>query len=126
VFLTPTGCQAQFTNTWTISLHALSRWPDRGMKLIELLIDPQALTLAPDSGLPSQKFMWQKPEYQTPYYKVWFAAVQKGRGMPPTGHYEELVGCVTAAVQEIVVRNSDVSETLTKFQYDYNKRYAGE
>ena len=126
VFLTPTRTQAQFANTWTVSLHALSRWPDQGMQLIDLLLDPQALTLAPDSGLPAQKSMWQRPEYQTPYYKVWYEAVQKGRGMPATGHYEELVGCVTAALQEILVRDADVKKTLLRFQFDYNKRYAGE
>lgn len=126
VFLTPTRQQAQFTNTWTVSLHRLSRWPEQGAQLIDLLLDPQALTLAPDSGLPSQKFMWEQPEYQTPYYKVWFEAVQKGRAMPPTGHYEELVGCVTAALQEILVRDADIRATLQRFQFDYNKRYAGE
>jgi len=126
LFITPTHSQTSFTNTWTVSIHSRAKWPEAGMKLIEILMDPIALTKAPDSGLPLEKSMWERPEYQTPFYQTWFQAIEKGRGMPPTGHYEELSGSIVAAMQEILVRDRDIRTTLRKFQEAYNKRYAGE
>jgi ABC-type glycerol-3-phosphate transport system substrate-binding protein len=125
-FVTPTSSQAQFTNTWTVSMHSLTKWPEISYQLIELLIDPLSLSMSPDAGLPAQLSMWQKPEYQTPYYKIWFEATKKGRGMPPTGHFEELVNTISAALQEIMVNDAPVAPTLLRFQEEYNKRYAGE
>ncbi len=125
-FVTPTNPQAQFTNTWTVSMHTLTKWPKISYDFIQLLIDPVSLTMSPDAGLPAQLSIWQKTEYQTPYYKIWFKAVKKGKGMPATGHFEELVNTISAALQEIMVKNAEVASTLLRFQEEYNKRYAGE
>ncbi|MDZ7377249.1 MAG: hypothetical protein ONB13_11605, partial [candidate division KSB1 bacterium] len=89
-------------------------------------IDPKALCSFPDAGLPAALSLWQSPEYQTEFYKIWFEAASKGRSMPPTAHYEELSNTVAAALQEILIKNAPVEATLTKFQRSYNSRYAGE
>ncbi|MDZ7333125.1 MAG: extracellular solute-binding protein [candidate division KSB1 bacterium] len=126
IFITPTVPQAQFTNAWTISIHALSQKPHESIQFLKKFIDPKALCSFPDAGLPAALSLWQSPEYQTEFYKIWFEAASKGRSMPPTAHYEELSNTVAAALQEILIKNAPVEATLTKFQRSYNSRYAGE
>ncbi len=126
LFLTPTNLQAQFTNAWTISIHALTRKPAESIQLLETFVESEALCTFPDAGLPARLSLWDRPEYQTEYYQTWFQAARKGRSMPPTAHYEELANTVAAALQEILVKNAPVEATLLKFQKAYNIRYAGE
>jgi len=126
MFVTPTDPQAQFTNTWTISVHALSHKPAESVQFLEQFVEPAALCSFPDAGLPAILSLWQRPEYQTDFYKIWFEAVRKGKSMPPTAHYEELSNTVAAALQEILIKNAPVEATLLKFQQAYNARYAGE
>ena len=126
LFLTPTILQAQFTNAWTISVHALTKKPVESVKLIETFAEPEALATFPDAGLPARLSLWEQPVYQTDFYQTWFEAVKKGRSMPPTAHYEELANTVAAALQEIVIKNAPVKATLLRFQKAYNIRYAGE
>lgn len=126
LFLTPTNLQAQFTNAWTISVHALSRKPAESVQFLEMFVEPEALCTFPDAGLPARLSLWNRPEYQTEFYQTWFEAARKGRSMPPTAHYEELANTVAAALQEILVKNSPVEATLLKFQRAYNVRYMGE
>ncbi|MDZ7319181.1 MAG: extracellular solute-binding protein [candidate division KSB1 bacterium] len=126
LFLTPTAVQAQFTNAWTISVHALTRDPIASVQFIENIIQPDALAAFPDGGLPSHLSNWQKPEYQNDFYRIWFEATRKGRSMPATAHYEELANAVAAALQEILVKQAPIEQTLQKFQRAYNIRYAGE
>jgi ABC-type glycerol-3-phosphate transport system substrate-binding protein len=125
-FLTPTNIQAQFTNAWTISLHALTQKPVESVQLIETFVEPETLFTFPDAGLPARLSTWGRPEYQTNFYQIWFEAARKGRSMPPTAHYEELANTVAAALQEILIKNAPIEETLMKFQQAYNVRYAGE
>lgn len=126
IFLTPTAVQAQFTNAWTISIHALTKDPVTSAQFIETMVQPEALAAFPDAGLPSQLANWQKPEYQNDFYRTWFEATRRGRSMPATAHYEELANSVAAALQEILVKNAPIAQTLQKFQQAYNIRYAGE
>lgn len=126
VFVTPTNCKAQFTNAWTISVHALTPKPVESVQLLETFVEPEALFTFPDAGLPARLSTWQRPEYQTEFYQTWFEAVKNGRSMPPTAHYEELANSVAAALQEILVKNAPIETMLLKFQKAYNKRYAGE
>ena len=126
VFVTPTNIQAQFTNAWTISVHSLTRKPAESMQFIETFLEPEALIAFPDAGLPARLPAWNKPEYQTDFYRTWFEAARKGRSMPPTAHYEELANTVAAALQEILIKDTPIEATLLKFQQAYNKRYAGE
>jgi multiple sugar transport system substrate-binding protein len=126
IFITPTDIHAQFTNAWTISVHALTRNPVASVQLIETFIEPAALAKFPDAGLPARLSTWERPEYQTDFYQTWFEAAKKGRSMPPTAHYEELANIVAAALQEILIKNAPIDATLLKFQEAYNVRYAGE
>jgi multiple sugar transport system substrate-binding protein len=116
----------QFTNAWLLSIHALSENADAGMKFIEYFLQPQFLHTFPDAGLPARLSLWDKPEYQTPFYKTWLEAAKTGRPMPSTGYYGELADTVAAAMQEILAKQAPIAETLKKFQDEYNAEYAGE
>jgi len=126
VFETPTRSKAMFTNAWTVSLHALSKQPELGFALIEYLLRPETLLSFPDAGLPTRLSAWRRPEFQTPFYQVWFRAVQHGASMPYTAHYDELANTVAAALQEVLVKKAPVAATLERFQNEYNARYAGQ
>lgn len=126
IFVTPTEPKAQFTNAWCISIHTLSEQPDASMKFIEYFCRPERLFTFPDAGLPARLSLWEKPEFQTPFYKKWLEAAQNGRPMPSTGYYGELADTVAAAMQEILANQAPIAETLQKFQDEYNSQYAGE
>ncbi|MFZ5518890.1 MAG: extracellular solute-binding protein [Candidatus Zhuqueibacterota bacterium] len=126
IFLTPTIGHAQFTNSWTISLHALSPHPEKSMEFLKLFVQPEALETFPDAGLPAQLSTWRDARYSSPFYQVWFEAIKSGRSMPATAHYEELSNTIAAALQEILIHNAPVAPTLLRFQRAYNSRYAGE
>lgn len=126
LFLTPTDLQAQFTNAWTISVHALTHRPDKSVAFIKTLVKAKSLCNFPDAGLPARLSLWDRPEYETEFYQTWFESARKGRSMPATAHYEELANSVATALQEILVKNTQVEATLLKFQHAYNVRYAGE
>ena len=57
--------------------------------------------------------------------KEWQAAAQ-GKSMPQTANYMKLADSVAAAIQEIVLIKGDAKEILTRYQDEYNARYAGE
>ena len=126
IFLTPTANHAQFVNSWTLSVHKLTAWPEISAEFLQVLLEPNELLKSPDAGLPAQLSVWQRPEFQTPFFKVWFEAIKTGQSMPPTGHFEELGQSISVALQEIMVKNAPAAATLQKFQQDYNNRYAGE
>jgi ABC-type glycerol-3-phosphate transport system substrate-binding protein len=116
----------QFTNAWLLSIHALSKNPDAAMKLMETVIQPDRLATFADAGLPARLSAWNKPEYQTPFYKTWLEAAKTGRPMPATGYYGELADTIAAAMQEILAKQAPIAETLKKFEDEYNSKYAGE
>ena len=115
-----------FTNAWCISVHALSKNPDAAMKFIEYLLKADRLSTYPDAGLPARLAAWNKPEFQTPFYKTWLETAKAGRGMPPAGYYGELSDAVAAAIQEILTKQVPIAETLKKFQDEFNAQYGGE
>ncbi|MCP4401622.1 MAG: extracellular solute-binding protein [bacterium] len=117
---------ALFTNAWLVSIHALSENPDAAMKFMEHMLQPEKLNVFPDAGLPARLSLWNKPEYQTPFYQTWLEAAKSGRSMPSTGYYGELADTVAAAMQEILASQKPIAETLQKFQDEYNSEYAGE
>ena len=125
VFVTPTIPQAQFTNAWTVSIHALSKDPHGAADLLNFLMQPEQLADFPDAGLPARKSMWARPEYETPFYRTWRLAAENGRSMPSTPHYNELADGVGAALQEILLQNADVTATLKRAEDEYNARFAG-
>lgn len=124
VFATPTVPQAQFTNAWMLSIHALSKHPQEAADVLEFLVAPEQLAGFPDSALPARKSMWDQPEFQTPFYQRWRTAAEKGRPMPATPHYNELADSVAAAIQEILLEGADVAETLKRAEDEYNARFA--
>lgn len=126
LFETPTRHKAMFTNSWTVSVHALNSQPKLSVELIEYLLRPETLLSFPDGGLPTRLSAWRRPEFQTAFYQVWYRAVQHGASMPYTAHYDELANTVAAALQEILVKKAPVAKTLERFQNEYNVRYAGQ
>lgn len=116
----------QFTNAWLLSIHSLSENADAAMKFMEVLLQPENLATFPDAGLPTRLSLWEKPEYKIPFYQTWLEAVKTGRPMPGTGYYGELADTVAAALQEILVKEVPIADTLKKFQDEYNADYAGE
>lgn len=126
IALTPTEPQAQFTNAWFVSIYKLSQHKDAAWKFVEFMLQPEYLVDYPDAGLPARASLWDTPELQTPFYKVWQQAVAKGRPMPPTAHYGEVADTVAAALQEILVNNTDIEDTLQEAEDEYNAQYAGQ
>jgi len=124
VFVTPTIPQAQFTNAWLLSVHAISKHPQEAADLLDFLVQPEQLIDFPDAGLPARRSMWDRPEYQTEFYRRWRRAAEKGRSMPATPHYNELADGIAAAIQEILLQDTDVTETLKRAEDEYNARFA--
>lgn len=126
VFVIPTNGSAQFTNAWTISIHSLSTHPQKSFEFIQMIVKPEILIRFPDAGLPARKSEWMRPEYLTPFYQTWYRAAQAGKSMPFTAYYMDLADVVASALQEILVTQAPIPETLKKFQDEYNARFAGE
>lgn len=126
VFVTPTTPKAQFSNAWTVSVHALSDQPEKGFRYIETMLRPGVLELFPDGGLPARQSAWGDPKYQTDFYQAWFEAADSGRSMPPTTRYGELADAISAALAEILLQEAPIEETLKRFEDEFNAAYAGE
>lgn len=122
----PTTLGSNFTNAWNISISSRSAQKDLAWEFINIMLEPERLLRFPDAGLPIRASAWQRPEYQTSFYRVWQDAIERGRGMPPTAHYGELADTVAAALQEILARNADIESTLRRFQDEYNAEYSGQ
>lgn len=125
VFVTPTKPQAQFTNAWTLSIHQLSAYPDEAFKLLEYIVQPENLHEFPDAGLPTRLTLWERDEYQSEFYQKWLTAAEHGRPMPATVNYPELADTCAACLQEILVNQAPIPETLQEFQDEWNSKYAG-
>jgi multiple sugar transport system substrate-binding protein len=125
-FVTPTKEGKQFENSWSISIHKLSKNPELSFEFLRYLLKPEDLSVFPDAGLPVHNSIWNKKEYKTPFYKTMLQSIEKGRAMPSTAHYTELVLTISTALQEIMVKKSDIKTTLKKFEDEYNSKYAGE
>ncbi len=126
VMVTPTIPGAQFTNAWTLSIHALSEHPDEAFKLLEFMVRLENLYEFPDAGLPTRLSLWEAPEFQSDFYKKWLEAARKGKPMPFTVYYPELADTCAACIQEILVQKAPIEETLKKFEDEWNAKYAGE
>ena len=51
---------------------------------------------------------------------------ENGRNVAETVNYMKLADSVAAAVQEVIATDGDVQEIFTRYQDEYNARYAGE
>jgi len=123
IFVTPTREGAQFANCWTVSIHKLSRHPAEAFAFVEALLEPANLDHYADAGLPARKSMWERPQYTTPWYKVWRQAAEAGRPMPDTPNYNNLADSVAAALQEVILKQADPAQTLQRYQDEFNRRY---
>lgn len=123
IFVTPTRTGAQFANSWALSIHKLSKHPKQAFELIETMLEPNNVDAYAD-GLPVRRSTWEKPAYQTSWYQTWRRAIEVGRPMPDTPHYNDLADTVYAAVQEIILNDVDALEVLERYQDEFNNRYA--
>lgn len=122
----PTKNQAMFTNSWMVSISALSKKADMAWKLVETMLRAEHLRTYPDGGMPARLSEYQRPEYSTPFYKTWRTMAEKGRGMPATPYYAELMDTIAAAVQQTIGPASpDIKGTLAKAQEEWNSKHGG-
>lgn len=124
VFVTPTRDGAQFANCWAVSIHKLSRHPAEAFEFITTMLELANLDNYADAGLPARKSMWERPQYATPWYRVWRRAAEAGRPMPTTEDYNDLADSVAAALQVIVLQQADPARTLQRYQDEFNRRHA--
>lgn len=125
IVVTPTNAKAQFTNAWTISVHALSEHPEESFRLIEFALKPEKLAVFGDAGIPARLSAWEAPEMQTPFWQTWLTAAKNGKGMPPTLYYPELGDAVSAAFQQIIANKAPIAETLKMAEDEWNAKYGG-
>jgi multiple sugar transport system substrate-binding protein len=126
VMVQPGAARAQFTNSWCLSIHKLSKVPDMAFKLLMTVMRPENLKTYPDAGLPGRLSAWAAPEYSSQFYKTWLDAAKNGRPMPPTPYYAELSDAVAAAIQEVLSKNADIQATMKKTEDEWNAQYAGQ
>ncbi|MCL5997420.1 MAG: extracellular solute-binding protein [Chloroflexi bacterium] len=126
VMVQPGAARAQFTNAWCLSIHKLSKNSDAAWKLLQTIFKPENLRTYPDAGLPARLSAWESPEYSSDFYKIWLDAAKNGRPMPPTPYYPELADTMSAAMQEILSKKSDIPGTLKKFEDEWNSKYSGQ
>jgi len=124
VFVSPTKPRAQFTNSWALSIHKLSKRPQQAFSFIETAVKAENLEVYPDAGVPVLKSIWAKKEYQNHWYRVWREAAEAGRPMPSTPHYYDLADTVASALQEVILKRVDPAATLKRYQDEFNDRYA--
>lgn len=125
LFICPKGT-SRFTNTWSISIHKLTKNADLSFKLLESIIRPDSLWTFPDAGLPARRSLWQRPAMKTDFYLKWAEVANVGRPMPSTARYMELSDTVAVCLQEIIAQKAPIQATLEKFQDEYNRKYAGQ
>jgi len=126
ISLLPFTKGATFNNSWDVSIYSESEHKDLAWKFIQTMIKAENIIGYPDAGLPLRASLWTTPAMKTPFYNSWKQAVSTGRPMPPTAHYGELADTVAAALQQILVQDSDIADTLKKAQDTYNAQYGGE
>ncbi|MDR2304685.1 MAG: extracellular solute-binding protein [Treponema sp.] len=118
----PTATGNDFTNSWAISIYQKSKNKELAWKFIDTLFKSN-LNEYPDAGLPIKQSEWQKPEYQTPYFKVFNEAIRIGKPMPQTPYYGDLADTLAAALQRCLsAPKSDISRILQEAQQEYNSK----
>jgi multiple sugar transport system substrate-binding protein len=119
----PTPGGAGFTNCWDISVYALSRNKEAAWKFIDFLFSEADLSGYGDAGLPIKRGEWQKPEYQTEFYKTFSRAIEIGKPMPQTPYYGDLADIVAAALQRCMAApKSDIARILRDAQQEFNSK----
>ncbi|MDR1949875.1 MAG: sugar ABC transporter substrate-binding protein [Spirochaetaceae bacterium] len=118
----PTPTEANFTNSWAISIYQKSQNKELAWKFIDTMLKSN-LNEYPDAGLPIKQTEWQKPEYQTEYYKTYYRAIETGKPMPQTPYFGELADTVAAALQRCIsAPKSDIPRILREAQQEYNSK----
>ena len=96
------------------------------MKLVEELLAPDVITMYADGGLPARQSDYADEKYQSELYLSMLEIAENGRNVAETVNYMKLADSVAAAVQEVIATDGDVQEIFTRYQDEYNARYAGE
>ncbi|MDR2403674.1 MAG: extracellular solute-binding protein [Spirochaetaceae bacterium] len=118
----PTATGNDFTNSWAISIYQKSKNKELAWKFIDTLFKSN-LNEYPDAGLPIKQAEWEKPEYQTEYFKVFNEAIRTGKPMPQTPYYGDLADAIVAALQRCLsAPKSDIPRILQEAQQEYNSR----
>jgi multiple sugar transport system substrate-binding protein len=118
----PTATGNDFTNSWAISIYQKSKNKELAWKFIDTLFKSN-LNEYPDAGLPIKQSEWEKPEYQTTYFKVFNEAVRIGKPMPQTPYYGDLADTIAAALQRCLsAPKSDIPRILQEAQQEYNSK----
>ena len=124
LFLAPPDSQ-RYSNFWTLGISKTCPYPDEAMRLVELLIKPDNIKHYLN-GIPVRQSAYENKAYSADLYQVMRQAAAQGKSMPQTANYMKLADSVAAAIQEIVLTKGDAKEILTRYQDEYNARYAGE
>ena len=111
---------------YSLSVYAGSKHPDLAMKLVEELLAPDVITMYADGGLPARQSDYEDEKYQSELYLSMLEIAENGRNVAETVNYMKLADSVAAAVQEVIATDGDVQEIFTRYQDEYNARYAGE
>jgi multiple sugar transport system substrate-binding protein len=118
----PTATGNDFTNSWAISVYQKSKNKELAWKFIDALFKSN-MNEYPDAGLPIKKAEWQKPEYQTDYFKTFYRAIEIGKPMPQTPYYGDLADTIAAALQRCLsASRSDIPRILRESQQEYNSK----
>lgn len=117
---------SRFSNCYSLSVYAGSKHPDLAMKLVEELLAPDVITMYADGGLPARQSDYEDEKYQSELYLSMLEIAENGRNVAETVNYMKLADSVAAAVQEVIATDGDVQEIFTRYQDEYNARYAGE
>jgi multiple sugar transport system substrate-binding protein len=118
----PTATGNDFTNSWAISIYQKSKNKELAWKFIDTLFKSN-LNEYPDAGLPIKQSEWQKPEYQTEYFKVFNEAIRIGKPMPQTPYFGDLADTMAAAIQRCLsAPRSDIPRILQEAQQEYNSK----
>jgi multiple sugar transport system substrate-binding protein len=118
----PTATGNDFTNSWAISIYQKSKNKELAWKFIDTLFKSN-LNEYPDAGLPIKQSEWEKPEYQTEYFKVFNEAIRIGKPMPQTPYFGDLADTISAALQRCLsAPKSDIPRILQEAQQEYNSK----
>jgi ABC-type glycerol-3-phosphate transport system substrate-binding protein len=118
----PTATGNDFTNSWSISIYQKSKNKELAWKFIDTLFKAN-LNEYPEAGLPIKQAEWQRPEYQTEYFKVFNEAIRIGKPMAQTPYYGDLADTISAALQRCLsAPRSDIRRILQEAQQEYNSK----
>lgn len=114
----------RFLNYWGLGISANTDYPEESARLHYLLMLGENL-LHFDYGLPVRQSAYENDRYKSDLYAVMRESASTSRTFLPTANYNPLTESIAAAVQEVVISNSDPAPILQRYQDEYNENYGG-